>query len=116
MGKASTKDRTGARVARHRVKAAANGSRRLEVTVPAQDAPLVKAVAGALRSGGAEAKRVRKALKPLVSPEQARTGAELVAFLRASPVAGAELTFERDPSSGRIVEFAADDPESTDRE
>jgi len=73
--------------------------------VPARDAPLVKAVAGAFRSGGAEAERVREILKPLVPPAQALIGAELVAFLRASPLAGAELIFERDQSSGRVLSW-----------
>lgn len=111
MDKTEIKGNSGARVARHRVKSAVNGSRRVEVSVPEGDAPLVRAVAAALRSGGAEAKRVREALKPLVSSEQARTCAELVAFLRASPLAGAELTFERDASAGRTVEFGTGDPE-----
>jgi len=66
---------------------------------------LIKAIAGALRSGGSEAKHVRETLKPIVSSKKARTGAELVAFLRASPLVDADLTFERDPSSGRSSDF-----------
>ncbi len=105
MSKAATRNGSGARVARHRAKAAATGSRRVEVTVPAHDAPLVKAIAGALRSGGPEAERVRETLGPMVSSKKARTGVELVAFFRASPLASADLTFERDRSSGRSTDF-----------
>ena len=105
MSKAVVTKGSGARVARHRTKAAAAGSQRVEVTVPAQDAPLVRAIAGTLRLGGLEAKRVRETLKPMVSSKMARTGIELVAFFRASPLANTELSFERDRSTGRTIEF-----------
>lgn len=77
----------------------------MEVTIPARDAALVKAVAGALCAGGAEARRVRDALEPVVVAPRAQTGAELMAFLRASPLVGAGLEFERDASTGRTAEF-----------
>lgn len=93
------------RLVRHRTKVAAGGSRRVEVTVPAGDAGLVKAVADALRAGGREATRVRDALRPVVAPDRARTGAELVAFLRDSPLVGAELEAERDKSAGRAADI-----------
>lgn len=105
MSKAAVGKGSSARVARHRAKAAASGSQRVEVTVPAHDAPLLKAIAGALRSGGPEAKRVRETLLPMLSSKKARTGMELVAFFRASPLASAELTFERDRSAGRSIDF-----------
>ena len=89
------------RVARHRKKAAISGAKRVEVTVPSPDAPLVKAIAGALRSGGEEAKRIREALEPMLSVPRAKTGKEMVAFFRASPLVGAELEIERDRSAGR---------------
>ncbi len=105
MSKAAARKGSCERVARHRTKAAATGLRRVEVTVPAHDAPLVKAIAGALRAGGPEATGVREALKPTVSLKKARSGAELVAFFRASPLASAGLTFERDRSTGRSIDF-----------
>ena len=105
MSKAVVRKGSGARVARHRTKVAAAGSRRVEVTVPAQDAPLLKAVAGALRSGGPEADRLRETLKPMVSSKTARTGTELVAFFRNSPLANTELSFRRDRSAGRSIDF-----------
>lgn len=84
---------------------AVGGAQRVEVTVPSRDAPLVKAVAGVLRSGGEEARLVRRALQPMLRIPRARTGAELVAFLRASPLAETELPIERDRSSGRSAEL-----------
>lgn len=90
---------------RHRAKVTARGSRRVEVTVAAHDAGLIKAVAGALRAGGKDAKRMREALASMTSVEPARTGAELVAFFRASPLIGEELMIKRDQSPGRCVDL-----------
>ena len=66
---------------------------------------LIKAVGGALRAGGEDAERVREALASMLSIEPVRTGAELVAFLRASPLVGEELMIERDQSPGRHVDL-----------
>lgn len=93
------------RVARHRSRTMAKGSQRVEVTVPSHDASLLKAIAGALRQGGNEAKRIRESVRPIVSPPKAKTGAELVAFLRQSPLVGANLSLERDRSTGRTVDL-----------
>jgi hypothetical protein len=93
------------RVARHRRKVAASGARRVEVTVPSRDAPLVKAIAGALRSGGDDAERIRESFQPLVSVSRARTGKELIAFLRSSPLVETELQIERDRSTGRHADL-----------
>ncbi len=101
----SGREETKQRVVRHRAKVAAQGARRVEVTVPAQDVGIVKAVAGALRTGGDEARRVRNALASLTAVEPARTGAELLAFLRASPLVGEDVTIERDRTPGRVVDF-----------
>ena len=101
----SGREGTKQRVVRHRAKVAAQGARRVEVTVPAQDVGIVKAVAGVLRAGGDEARQVRDALASLTAVEPARTGTELLAFLRASPLVGEDLTIERDPTLGRVVDF-----------
>lgn len=93
------------RVARHRRKTTGGGSQRVEVTVPARDASLVKAVAGALRLGGDDADRIRESLRPLMSASQASTGKELVAFLRSSPFVEIELPIERDRSTGRDIDL-----------
>jgi len=97
--------RSKARVARHRTRKAARGSKRVEVTVPARDAGLLKAVAGALRSGGEDARRLRATLRPILSASRAKTGSDLVAFFRNSPLVGADLEIERDRSPGRSADI-----------
>ena len=106
MGQSKSTNRAKGRVARHRTRVAASGSKRVEVTVPSCDAALVKAIAGALRSGGEDAKRIRDSLQPIVSSSKAKTGSELVAFFRRSPLVGADLQVERDESTGRSAELA----------
>ena len=69
--------------------------------MPTGDATLLRAVAGRLREGGAVAQQMRDAVTPLVETERARTGAELLAFFRRSPLAGLDLLFDRDRSPGR---------------
>lgn len=99
------KTRDAARVACHRKRIATSGDRRVEVTVPARDAPLVEATASALRSDGEEAEFIRRSLQPVLATPRARTGSELVAFLRASALSEAELSIERDRTTGRSAEF-----------
>ena len=105
MTRQSTNEGSKTRVARHRAKTAAQGSRRVEVTVAARDAGLIKAVAGALRAEDKDAEKVRETLASMTFIEPVRTGAELVAFLRASPLVGEELMIERDQSTGRCVDL-----------
>ena len=105
MPRKLTNEESKTRVARHRAKTAAQGSRRVEVTVAARDVGLIKAVGGALRTGGKDAKRVREALASMTLIEPVRTGAELVAFFSASPLVGEELMIERDQSTGRCVDL-----------
>ncbi len=93
------------RVIRHRVRVSAEGLRRVEVTVPANDSQLVKALAGVLRAGGDEAMRVREAFMSMTATEPVRTGAELLVFLRTSPLVGEDLTIERDKTTGRTVDL-----------
>ena len=93
------------RVSRHRKRVAASGARRVEVTIPSRDAHLVKAIARALRSGGEVAELIRRSLQPVLPTPGARTGAELVAFLRSSPLTDAEFPIERDRSTGRSIDL-----------
>jgi hypothetical protein len=92
-------------LARHRRKRAASGISRVEIAVPRSDAPLLRELAQTLRAGGKMAARVRAELRSLVRPEAIRTGAELVAFLQSSPLAGVELDLERDRSMPRDVDL-----------
>ncbi len=105
MKPTSLKTQEASRVSRHRKKLATSGTQRVEVTVSSRDAPLVKAIAGALRSGGEEAELIRRSLEPVLTTPRARTGAELVAFLRASPLTEADVPIERDTSTGRSAEL-----------
>lgn len=106
MNPSNLKTRQASRVAGHRKRIATAGAKRVEVTVPSQDAPLVKAIAGALRSGGEDAELIRRSLQPRLTAPRARTGAELVAFFRASPLTDAAFTVERDHSTGRSADLA----------
>ena len=106
MDPSSLKPRQASRVSRHRKKIATGGAKRVEVTVPYQDAPLVKAIAGALRTGGEDAEVIRRTFQPRLITPRAKTGAELVAFLRASPLTDADLAIERDHSTGRSADLA----------
>ena len=90
---------------RHRKKAAAQGAKRVEVTVPAEDAAFVRAVARTLKDGGRAAETLRRRLGGLVSPREIRTGGELIAALRSTFPKGMELEFERDRSPGRPIDL-----------
>lgn len=102
----NSKTQQASRVSRHRKRIATGGAKRVEVTVPVQDGPLVKAIAGALRAGGEDAELIRRSLQPRLTAPRAKTGAELVAFFRASPLTDTELTIERDRSTGRSADLA----------
>ena len=105
MKPASLKTRGASRVSRHRKRITSGGAKRVEVTVPYRDAILVKAIATALRSDGAEAELIRQSLHPVLTAPRAKTGSELVTFLRASPLTDAELPIKRDRSTGRSADL-----------
>ena len=107
MAKSSTKRPDLSRLARHRRKRAASGVSRVEVAVPKSDAALLREVAQTLRAGGRAAARLRDDLRALVQPDAIRTGAELVAFLQSSPLAGVDLDLERDRSPARDVDLGS---------
>lgn len=94
---------TASRVQLHRIRLAASGLRRMEVAVPAKDAPLLRRLAALLCAGGLRAEQLREQLSPAVGTTRARDGEELVAFFRASPLVGEDIRTERDRSPGRAV-------------
>ena len=98
-------ERSRSRVARHRSGLAAAGLRRVEVTVPSEDAVLVREIAAALRAGGESAERVRDSVEPLLKRKRATTGRELVDFFLNSPLAGSGIEVERDKSPGRDIDL-----------
>ena len=93
------------RVARHRLRATARGTTRVEISVPLRDAPLLRSLAQTLREEGARAAGLRQLLETEVVRAPAATGVELVDFLLASPLGEVELDLERDRSSGRPIDF-----------
>ena len=105
MKATNLKTQEASRVSRHRKKLAISGAQRVEVTVPSRGAPLVKAIAGALRSDGEETELIRRSLQPMLTAPRATTATELIAFLRASPLPEAELPIKRDRSTGRSADL-----------
>jgi hypothetical protein len=104
MARSAARTRSAApRVARYRARLAVSGARRIEVTVPAQDAEAIRRLAAVLRAGGEEAANARDRLDDLLPPRMAQSGRDLVAFFRASPLVGLELDLERDKSPGRDI-------------
>ena len=93
------------RLTRHRSRAAADGKKRVELSLPASDVPMMKAAAHMLRKGGAEATKVREVLAPAIASPIIESGKDLVAFLRASPLMDTDLVFERERSEGRVVDL-----------
>src|SRR5690349_20762894 len=97
--------KTADRVRQHRGRLAGSGLRRMEVAVPAADAALLRRLAALLRTGGQPAERLREQLAPAVGTSLARSGEELVAFFRGSPLVGEEIRVERDRSPGGAVDL-----------
>lgn len=93
------------RVMAHRRRSRNAGIRRVEVTVPADDVGLVRGLTARLRAGGDDAAELRTLLEERVASRRAKTGAELVAFFRASPLTEVDLDLVRDRSTGRRVDL-----------
>lgn len=70
------------RLAIYRKRAERAGIVRAEVSVPAKDITHIRTLARALREGGAMADKIRAQSAQIEKPQIAKTGAELVAFLR----------------------------------
>ncbi|MDF5731687.1 MAG: hypothetical protein PUP92_27695 [Rhizonema sp. PD38] len=79
--------------------------RRIELSIPATDAPLLQDIAAALRAGGEQGEQVRAKIREAAPGASERTGKDLIAALRASPLMGADLDLGRDPSEGRTITF-----------
>lgn len=79
MEHAKNTARKASRIARHRKKRASSGAKH------------------------EEAQRLRDSLQPMLTVPKAKTGRELAAFFRASPLVEAELPVERERSAGRAA-------------
>ncbi len=88
----------------YRARLAQKGVARFEVTAPAPDRPLIRALAKRLVEDGPEAAEVRRIVSQAVSGEPPRRGG-ILAALRSSPLVGAELDLRRDREEGRQVDL-----------
>ena len=97
------------RVADYRVRTEREGLKRVETTVSAEDASLIKDIAKVLRTGGPVADEIRTTLREKLPASQAHTGQELLKFFGSSPLRkdDGESLFdtERSRKSGRTADF-----------
>jgi hypothetical protein len=103
MAKSTTKGKT-TYVSRHRERQRRVGLRRMEVAVKAKDAALVKSIVSVLRADGPEAVQLRARLRN-GALKKAKTGADLLAILRAGALFGEETSFVREKSARPPVSF-----------
>jgi len=82
-----------------------SGVRRVEVSIPAGDARLLRRVAATLRGGGAAAGKARATLEAALAAAESGTGDDILAFFRDSPLAEARLDLRRDPTRGRPIDL-----------
>jgi hypothetical protein len=88
----------GQRVAVHRKQRKKAGFRRVELSIPVQDAELLRGIAAILRQGGAAAEALRGRISVSVDPIRSTGGGSLVEFFRRSPLVGLGLDLVRDRS------------------
>src|SRR5260370_32110960 len=86
-------------VAEHRKRLKQRGLVRIELRAPKKDAPLLRAIGGAL-ADPARAARTRTVPRELVAVHHAQCFKE---FLAAAPLEGADL--DRNPDTGRDIDF-----------
>jgi len=104
MAKSTTKGKV-TYVSRYRQRQRRIGLRRMEVAVKAKDAALLKSIVSTLRADGPEAKQLRAKLRHDPNVTKSKTGADLLAILRAGTLFGDESTFVRDKSARPSVSF-----------
>src|SRR5579859_8023133 len=68
----------------------------VEVTIPVQDVSLIHCIARILCEDGAEAHLLRQQVRKAPGEKSKRTGADLIAFFRNSPLTEIALELERD--------------------
>lgn len=105
----NSSDQVNDRVADYRVRTEREGLKRVETTVSAEDAKLIKDVAKVLRAGGPVAEEIRITLRATLPAKQASTGQELLDFFGSSPLRSDDedhvLDIARDRTSGRTADF-----------
>jgi hypothetical protein len=73
--------------------------------VPIRDTATLRRLAALLSAGGEAAANARGRLNERLPRPKSRSGGELVAFFRASPLIGLELEIESAKSRGRDIDF-----------
>jgi hypothetical protein len=91
-------------VQNYRSRLKARGIARFEVLGLEEDRDLIRGVARRLAEGGKEAARIRADVSRIVADEPRRIGG-IVAALRRSPLAEADLDITRSPSRPRKVDL-----------
>jgi hypothetical protein len=91
MPKANKKTTPAKRLALYRKSAQKAGISRVEVSVPAPDVAHIRTFARLLRQGGGLADRLRAQSAQLENPRVAKTGRELVSFLREGAKGGFDV-------------------------
>lgn len=93
------------RVREYRNRLSDRGIKRIEVTIPAEDAPLIHSIASILRSGGNEAQLLREQMEQATGDKLQNTGKDLIEFFRNSPLADVAVELERDKATSRTISF-----------
>lgn len=88
----------------YRARQTERGLVRFEVTAPADDRELVRALVRKLAQPGAEAQGARDGLRALLGDEPPSQGG-IVAALRRSPLVGANLDLSRSREEGRELDL-----------
>lgn len=88
----------------YRKRLAESGLKRFEIRAPAEDRELIRALAGKLAKGDAEAARVRAELTRSVGTDDRPRGGVWAALRRAPPEV-AELVLEREEIAPRDVDL-----------
>ena len=80
------------------------GMARFEVLALKKDRELVRAVARKLAENGPEAEKMRATMRQTIS-EKASTKGGVLAWLRSSPLVGADLNLTRPFTTGRKIDL-----------
>lgn len=89
----------------YRARMADRGVVRFELQALEADRELIRALARKLGEHGADAERLRQALKDAIETKQTGTRGNILAALRRSPLVGANLDLTRSRSPGRKLDL-----------
>ena len=98
-----TQNKHNLRIKAYRNRLAHSGVKRIEVRIPASDAPLVHSIADILRTGGDEARNLRSQISHSTGEDKNTTGKDLINFFRTSILMDTDLDLERDSTTSRTL-------------